>query len=249
MCIKNQLYSHFTAQYTSIYRNWEASRLLRMCSAVSALQTLSESRQTTAATALCALVSQNSALQLFYMVYSVASRLLRICALPTLSESRRRTAATVWCCVLQCVAVCCSALQCITHYRHCLKSRQTTAATVYCSVLQYVAVCSALPTLSESCRTNAATVWCCVLQCVAVCCSALQRVTHYRHCLNRVKRLPQQRFARIWATCRPSAAALLPLVFKQIGQKRATMPWRRSVQHPPHFGTHRICSYQRRALA
>ena len=186
MCIKNQLYSHFTAQYTSIYRNWEASRLLRMCSAVSALQTLSESRQTTAATALCALVSQNSALQLFYMVYSVASRLLRICALPILSESHRRTAATVWCCVLQCVAVCCS---------------------------------------------------------------ALQRVTHYRHCLNRVKRLPQQRFARIWATCRPSAATLLPLVFKQIGQKRATMPWRRSVQHPPHFGTHRICSYQRRALA
>jgi len=59
----------------------------------------------------------------------------------------------VRCSVLQCVAVCCSALQC---------------AAVRCSVLQCVAVCcSALQCAAARCS---------VLQCVAVCCSALQCV-------------------------------------------------------------------------
>jgi len=55
--------------------------------------------------------------------------------------------------VLQCVAVCCSALQCVA---------------VRCSVLQCIAVCcSALQCVAVRCS---------VLQCVAVCCSVLQCV-------------------------------------------------------------------------
>jgi len=51
--------------------------------------------------------------------------------------------------VLQCVAVCCSVLQCVAVYR----KIDISFFAVYCSVLQCVAVC------------------CSVLHCVAVCCS------------------------------------------------------------------------------
>jgi len=66
--------------------------------------------------------------------------------------------------VLQCVAVCCSVLQCVAVYqeRSCTLVLQARIIAIYvavcCSVLQCVAVC------------------CSVLQCVAVCSSVLQRV-------------------------------------------------------------------------
>jgi len=63
-------------------------------------------------------------------------------------------------CVLQCVAVCCSALQCVA---------------VRCSVLQCVAVCySVLQCVTVCCKCVA--VCCRVLQCVAVCRSVSQCV-------------------------------------------------------------------------
>ena len=55
--------------------------------------------------------------------------------------------------LLQCVAVCCSVVQC---------------GAVWCSVLQCVAVCCSV--------LQCGAVWCSVLQCVAVCCSVLQCV-------------------------------------------------------------------------
>jgi len=57
-------------------------------------------------------------------------------------------------CVLQCVAVCCSVLQC--------------AVPAFCSVLQCVAVCCSV----LQCAVPA---FCSVLQCVAVCCSVLSQ--------------------------------------------------------------------------
>ena len=85
--------------------------------------------------------------------------------------------------MLQCVAVCCSVLQCVTKQstttRHTrpvtnLKSSVThqksvlQCVAVWCSVLQCVAVCCSV--------LQCVVVYCNVLQCVAVCCSVLQSV-------------------------------------------------------------------------
>ena len=69
--------------------------------------------------------------------------------------------------VMQCVAVCCSVLQCVviaTLLAHLVEHHKKVlqCVAVYCSVLQCIAVCC-----SERSR---------VLQCVAVCCSVLQCV-------------------------------------------------------------------------
>jgi len=105
---------------------------------------------------------------------------------------------------LQCVAVCCSVLQCVAvlqyvavqcvKLRHTWKSQVTYAnaacyiwgtrsRVVCCSVLQYVAVCQVTAHLDESCDAcewglshMSYTLTCSVLQCVAVCCSVLQYV-------------------------------------------------------------------------
>ena len=64
--------------------------------------------------------------------------------------------------VMQCVAVCCSVLQCVAvNYRMCdlligAKRGSMKIALMFCSVLKFVVVS------------------CSVLQCVAVCCSVLQ---------------------------------------------------------------------------
>jgi len=104
--------------------------------------------------------------------------------------------------VLQCVAVCCSVLQCIeTCYTvsrmtltYCMSGCATSTRTlqcgvVCCSVLQCVAVCySVLQCVAVCCRAKYlprvrvcyfhlhVAVWCSMLQCVAVCCSVLQCV-------------------------------------------------------------------------
>jgi len=81
-------------------------------------------------------------------------------------------------CVLQCVAVCCSVLQCVAVSVGTLitpqnASHQTSHVRCVCvcdvlwCVLQCIAVC---------CRVQGVTVCCSVLQCVAVCCSVLQCV-------------------------------------------------------------------------
>jgi len=64
------------------------------------------------------------------------------------------------CSVLQCVAVCCSVLQCVA---------------VSCSVLQCVAMCCSVLQYVASGLLNASdvAVYCSVLLCVAVCCSVL----------------------------------------------------------------------------
>jgi len=59
--------------------------------------------------------------------------------------------------VMQCVAVCCSVLQCALQ-----------CVAVCCNVLQCVAVCCSV--------LQCVAVCCSVRQCVAVCCSVLQRV-------------------------------------------------------------------------
>ena len=82
---------------------------------------------------------------------------------------------------LQCVAVCCSVLQCVVKSPNTQNEwpmsfawyleevyEQPPVRTQRCSVLQCVAVC---------CRVLQCVAVCCsVLQCVAVCCSALQSV-------------------------------------------------------------------------
>ena len=67
---------------------------------------------------------------------------------------------------MQCVAVCCSVLQCVAvrMKRNCPKIKAPVFDAVCCSVLQWVAV---------GCR---------VLQCVAVCCSVLQCVCSVLQC-------------------------------------------------------------------
>jgi len=72
--------------------------------------------------------------------------------------------------MLQCVAVCCSVLQCAaTSGRDkTLVIRRLYIAEICCSVLQCVAVCCGM--------LQCVAVCCSVLQCVAVCCSVLQCV-------------------------------------------------------------------------
>ena len=101
--------------------------------------------------------------------------------------------------MLQCVAVCCSVLQCVTNSQihmnihiytitkilfheetaHFMQHKQCVA--VCCSVLQCVAVCHELTVSYGNSPIHAAQAVCCsVLQCVAavcsVCCSALHHV-------------------------------------------------------------------------
>ena len=107
--------------------------------------------------------------------------------------------------VLQCVAVCCSVLQCVTR---CLSCSVLLCVAMYCSVLQCVAVCwSVWLTVQEVLTSDKHTdllplqpialfdphyrwhqcysmlqsvaVCCSALQCVAVCCSVLQCVAVY----------------------------------------------------------------------
>ena len=64
--------------------------------------------------------------------------------------------------MLQCVAVCCSVLQCIIYVGG---SKVVREEQVSCSVLQHVAVfCSVV---------QCGAVWCSVVQCVALCCTVL----------------------------------------------------------------------------
>jgi len=74
--------------------------------------------------------------------------------------------------MLQCVAVCCSVLQCVVYVCECtcrcLFELSKSNIAEHCSMLQCVAVC------------------CSVLQCVAVCCSVLCMYVsvHVDVCLN-----------------------------------------------------------------
>ena len=75
--------------------------------------------------------------------------------------------------MLQCVAACCSVLQCVRQY---LKSDPTSMMqrdAVCCSVLQVC--CSVLNNSSQQTPLMRCSVCGSVLQCVAVCCSMLQR--------------------------------------------------------------------------
>ena len=92
---------------------------------------------------------------------------------------------------MQCVAVCCSVLQCVAVKKSIKRLFCWAAVAVSCSVLPCVAVCCSVlqrdPQLrSTSMATSVAlhregrvlqcvAVCCSVLQCVAVCCSVLQR--------------------------------------------------------------------------
>ena len=90
--------------------------------------------------------------------------------------------------MLQCVAVCCSALQCIEtssifvglFQNRCSVCRSVLqCVALRCSVLQCGAVCVAL--CSEA------------LQCVAVCCSVLQYVAAYSRMAPTIVRSPLQK--------------------------------------------------------
>ena len=106
--------------------------------------------------------------------------------------------------MLQCVAVCCSALLCVADLLNvmalcsvlqCVGSVLQCAA-VFCSVLQCVAVC---------CRS--AQRHCAVLQCAAVCCSVLQCATVCRSVLQCVAvcgHVLQFRFTSWHCTATPS---------------------------------------------
>jgi len=83
--------------------------------------------------------------------------------------------------VLQCIAVCCSVLQCgpivLISLRETCNGKAFGVA-VCCSVLQCVAVCcNGLISLKETCfgKAFSVAVCCSVLQCAAVCYSVLQR--------------------------------------------------------------------------
>jgi len=73
-------------------------------------------------------------------------------------------------CVLQCVAVCCSALRCISV--RCSDRQQSVHTPVY--MLQCVAVCYSASQCVAVCRS--------VLQCVAVCCIVMQCVPARSSC-------------------------------------------------------------------
>jgi len=75
--------------------------------------------------------------------------------------------------VLQCIAACCSVLQCVA-----------TWVSVNCSALHYAAGSQSVwsPSLNHVIGVLQCVAVCCsVLQCVAVCCSVLQRVHSYNH--------------------------------------------------------------------
>ena len=84
--------------------------------------------------------------------------------------------------MLQCVAVCCSVLQCVAKVMTCMEFFHVYIRAVCCSVLQCVAVCcSVLKCVAVCCKgndTHGVSSYIhthCVLQCVAGCCSVLKR--------------------------------------------------------------------------
>jgi len=83
--------------------------------------------------------------------------------------------------VLQCVAVCCSVLQCVSSPSDCagdvLRGRGSRATGVLKSVAACCSVC-----VDVCCRDSRGTG---VLQCVAVCCSVLQCVVECRRFVQR----------------------------------------------------------------
>jgi len=86
--------------------------------------------------------------------------------------------------VLQCVAVCCRVMHCVTMFR-CQKSRYVA---VYCSVLQCIAVCCRVLQcvlqyihVENKSVLQSAAVWCNVLQCVATYCNVLQWVVVHEY--------------------------------------------------------------------
>ena len=108
------------------------------------------------------------------------------------SEETRFVGVATWHSVLQCVAVCCSVLQCNNQLRISLESETGSEGgggdvAVCCSVLQCVAVCcSVLPYVAMRCSASQCAEVCCrvlhgvaayciMLQRVAACCSVLQR--------------------------------------------------------------------------
>ena len=83
--------------------------------------------------------------------------------------------------VLQCVAVCCIALKCVSGFA-------PTSAFKWCvqvcfSVFQCVAVCCSVSQHMPQCLSRGVlhdvAVWSSVVQCDAVCCSVLQYVSAY----------------------------------------------------------------------
>ena len=110
--------------------------------------------------------------------------------------------------VLQCVAVCCSVLQCVVVPVG--GNSHVAWVAVFCSVLQCVAVCcrvlqcvvvpvggnSHVACVAVCCRVlQCVTVCCRVLQSVAVCCSVLQCLAHHERdvCLENLHVICQKR--------------------------------------------------------
>jgi len=73
--------------------------------------------------------------------------------------------------VLQCVAVCCSMLQCVSVRTHCSKNHSKCSDISHHFITQCIAVLA-----HASYPSTPPQLVCSVLQCVAVCCSVLQRV-------------------------------------------------------------------------
>ena len=85
----------------------------------------------------------------------------------------------VRCSVLQCVAVCCSALSCVAVRYRVLQCVVVCCRCVplCCSMLQHVAC------VAVCCSVMQCVIVCCgVMQCVAVCCNVLQCITHSIKC-------------------------------------------------------------------
>ena len=90
--------------------------------------------------------------------------------------------------MLQCVAVCCSELQCAQQNMQQL--HQVDILAVCCSVLRCVAVCCSVlqcvqQNMQQLHQVDILAVCCSVLQCVVVCCSVLQCVAVCHDILNR----------------------------------------------------------------
>jgi len=125
---------------------------------------------------------------LFYLKFTVESgngrMLLRVCI----------DSPTAGVCVLQCVAVCCSVLQCVDIISRChsLYLNVLQCVVLSCSVLQGVAVCVAvrciaLPYFAMCCNVlHFVALWCTLLHCNTVHCSVFQSVAAHCSVLQRV---------------------------------------------------------------
>jgi len=80
--------------------------------------------------------------------------------------------------LIQCVAVCCSVLQCVAYVAVCCSVLQRVA--VYCSFDECNASAAAASSSSFNIINISDTMCCSVLQCIAVCCSMLQYVAALR---------------------------------------------------------------------